>query len=185
MKQCSKCKETKSLDLFHNHPTSRDGKRPDCKACVRIRQLVNYDKKSQEFKSGQHRKNSCPQCNRPKTRRSTLCQECARPSINPENPRWRKNEEGYVVANIGTHELRQHRFVMEKKIGRKLLPEESVHHKNGVRDDNRLDNLELWSSSHPSGQRVEDKVRWAKEILALYNNAEMAGKMGGDPIPVF
>jgi hypothetical protein len=57
---------------------------------------------------------------------------------------------------------------MSRHLGRELYPGETVHHKNGVRDDNRLENLELWSSSHPHGQRVEDKVAWAKEILALY-----------------
>ena len=57
---------------------------------------------------------------------------------------------------------------MEREVGRPLLDCETVHHVNGVRDDNRLENLELWSSSHPAGQRVEDKVRWAREILALY-----------------
>jgi len=35
--------------------------------------------------------------------------------------------------------------------------------------DNRESNLELWSSSQPKGQRVEDKVAWAREILALYS----------------
>lgn len=59
-------------------------------------------------------------------------------------------------------------MVMEAHLGRALLPEETVHHKNGVRHDNRLENLELWSSSHPPGQRVEDRVAWAREILALY-----------------
>lgn len=57
---------------------------------------------------------------------------------------------------------------MEQQIGRKLLPDETVHHKNGVRDDNRPENLELWSSSHPTGQRVSDKVEWAKMILVRY-----------------
>lgn len=57
---------------------------------------------------------------------------------------------------------------MEQMLGRKLLPSESVHHKNGVRDDNRPGNLELWTRSQPYGQRVEDKIAWAKELLALY-----------------
>jgi hypothetical protein len=59
---------------------------------------------------------------------------------------------------------------MEECLGRELRGEENVHHINGVRDDNRLENLELWSSSQPPGQRVADKVAWAKEILALYES---------------
>ena len=49
----------------------------------------------------------------------------------------------------------QHRVVMEEMLGRPLLPEENVHHKNGDRKDNRPENLELWSTSQPPGQRVE------------------------------
>jgi len=62
----------------------------------------------------------------------------------------------------------EHRIVMERTLGRELLPGENVHHVNGVRGDNRPENLELWSHSQPSGQRVCDKVEWAKQLLALY-----------------
>lgn len=62
----------------------------------------------------------------------------------------------------------EHRAVLGDHLGRALLPHESAHHKNGDRTDNRLENLELWSNSQPAGQRVEDKVAWAREILDLY-----------------
>ena len=57
----------------------------------------------------------------------------------------------------------QHRLVVERKIGRYLLPTERVHHKNGKRDDNRPENLELWTGigtnkKDPHGVRLVDKV---------------------------
>ena len=62
----------------------------------------------------------------------------------------------------------EHRHVLELRLGRKLLPNENVHHVNGLRDDNRLENLELWVKSQCKGQRVADKLAWAKEILRIY-----------------
>lgn len=80
---------------------------------------------------------------------------------------------GYVYWNWGLPNGRyvnvmEHRIIMERELGRELLPHENVHHINGVRDDNRPENLELWSTSQPSGQRVVDKVAWAEELLRLY-----------------
>jgi len=62
----------------------------------------------------------------------------------------------------------EHRLVMEEFLGRRLVPGENVHHKNGDKADNRIDNLELWSTSQPYGQRVCDKIEYAIEILSLY-----------------
>lgn len=76
--------------------------------------------------------------------------------------------QGYVYLQVNGQPIAEHRVVMAQMLGRELLPGETVHHINGVRDDNRPENLELWSSSQPAGQRVADKVTWAKEILALY-----------------
>ena len=64
--------------------------------------------------------------------------------------------------------LQEHTVVMSDLLGRPLLPGENVHHKNGVRDDNRPENLELWISHQPKGHRASDLVAWAREILDRY-----------------
>jgi len=62
----------------------------------------------------------------------------------------------------------EHQVVMEQVLGRSLLPHEHIHHKNGNRTDNSSGNLELWIIHHPKGQRVEDMLAWAHEIIATY-----------------
>jgi HNH endonuclease len=77
----------------------------------------------------------------------------------PEHPRAR-TASGYVFEHI---------LVMEERLGRELFPDEKVHHRNGVRNDNSPENLELWVKPQPPGIRIEDAVAWAPpEILRRY-----------------
>jgi hypothetical protein len=79
------------------------------------------------------------------------------------------NREGYKTIWERKKVRLEHRVVMERHLGRELVAGETVHHKNGNRLDNRIENLELWAGgSHRQGSRVTDRVEDALRVLRLY-----------------
>ncbi len=124
-------------------------------------------------------KDNCPKCGNLKTKGYIQCRACKDSAKGADHPAWKGGRildgDGYIRvyrpedprANCGRY-MKEHTLVMESILGRQLLAGENVHHKNGVKTDNRSENLELWVKHQPAGQRPEDLVIWAREILRRY-----------------
>lgn len=86
-------------------------------------------------------------------------------------PKGHTTKKGYRLVYAPDHPMAgrnghvlEHRLVMAEHLGRPLRKDEEVHHRHGVRSDNRIENLELWVVAQPAGQRASDLVEWARQI---------------------
>ena len=144
-----------------------------------------------EFKPSSNHKD-CPSCRyyRTKTVTCIICKETIHSTkfkncitctnkIRPDYGTGRYVKNGYIMVFSGEHPraanrkikyLFEHIIIMEKHLGRYLKPDENVHHINGVKSDNRIENLELWIKPQPTGIRATDAIKWAEEILNRYKN---------------
>ena len=133
-----------------------------------------------KFKKYEHFPCSVEKCSKPVQARE-LCQKHYRrwslygnPNIKKRDSDYRSDSSykysiayGHPNANANG-KIPEHRLVMSQILGRALVEGENVHHKNGNRKDNRPENLELWNTYQPAGQKPEDKIEYAVGILSLY-----------------
>ncbi len=120
----------------------------------------------------------CPKCGRKRCQRtSKSCIRCHNADLvvqarqRPTYGRTR-HRKGYVYFKNEGRYVFEHVLAMERHLGRRLLEGENVHHINGVRDDNRIVNLELWTRPQPTGIRARDALVWARETLRRYEAIE-------------
>jgi hypothetical protein len=120
-----------------------------------------------------------------------FCNQVCHRAWQRSNSKPQLTASGYLRVFVGVGEpgagksghILEHRKVMQELLGRPLVDSENVHHRNGIRTDNRPANLELWSRSQPHGQRVEDKIKWAREFLALYEDTPIEELQWMQPRP--
>lgn len=155
---CLDCKKIKKLTQFHKQVTGKYGRVGFCTDCDKIRRHASGNKCDCGVPIYDSSK-QCKNCVNRKTGRHHVGGGYYRLSGYPLHPN--SNSRGYVL---------EHHYVMSEHLGRKIDTEfgENVHHKNGVKDDNRIENLELWITKQPKGQRPEDLIEWAVEIMNRY-----------------
>lgn len=178
-KTCSSCRADLAIEDFNRNARSADGLANQCSSCL------SESRRKYRSKLGPCSAPNCIAKAVGRTKDGLLC---------TTHYRWLKlgkdiaepvkrigargsghlNVNGYRVRFVnGRGTKGEHRLVMEQLLGRQLWPWENIHHKNGIRDDNRPENLELWVRRQPSGRRIEDLL----DFVATYYAEELRARL--------
>lgn len=161
VEKCDRAKHSKGLCHVHYNRLRRTGSLNESKPIVAKRRYENCQIETCERKH--YGKGLCQL--HYKRKQNGLDME--KPARSFDGSGW-QDSGGYVLLWKNGKKVFEHRYIMEEHLGRPLIKGENVHHKNGIRDDNRIENLELWITAQPTGQRVEDVLSWAYEVIERY-----------------
>lgn len=170
MRTCSICKIEKTFPEFPRDKYTKFGHAYRCKECENKRQRLARKLKPEIWE---------------KQKKKNFINQRIRKGIDINLPRFYPkkgegkgyiNSKGYRILHRQGHpnaygkdgSIGEHTLKMSEFLGRQLKKSESVHHINGIRDDNRIENLELWTRNSRPGQRVDDLIKWCIEFLKDY-----------------
>ncbi len=164
------------VSLLHPVTAARYGCRVRCRRCQECERV--FRPSSRHIRCPSCRARNVCDCGRSKQVKSATCGDC-RSVVAESNGNWKggrtRHKAGYIMVRAPGHPratsgpyVFEHILVAEDLLGRYLHDGETVHHRNGVRDDNRPENLELWTTPQPSGIRVSDAIGWAYALLEQY-----------------